>query len=66
MSKLYTTREAADYLGLTVATIKYHVHKSGYLVGQLYGHTRLFTQEELDDFEKNKPSSGWPKGKSRD
>ncbi|MBZ0310185.1 MAG: helix-turn-helix domain-containing protein [Anaerolineae bacterium] len=46
--RLFSTKEAADYLGVTERTIKWYVHEAGYLKGQKVGHSLVFTQEELD------------------
>lgn len=56
--KLYSLKEAAEYLGLKPVTVKYHVYQSGYLQGQLVGNSLVFTQEELDRFRETVPRPG--------
>lgn len=49
LKDLFTTKEAAEYLGVKVETIKYHVHVSGRLKGLLLtSRMRLYTRDELD------------------
>jgi excisionase family DNA binding protein len=55
---VYTVKQAADYLGMTVDGIKYHLYKSGYLVGKTVGRDVLFTREELDRFKATAPKPG--------
>lgn len=58
--ELYGTREAAEYLGLSVPTVKYHV-KQGNLKKVLVGHSLVFTKVELDRFRKEKRPAHRPK-----
>lgn len=47
--KLFTTKQAAEYLGVKRETIKYHVYTSKLLSGKLiHPRLRMFTQTELD------------------
>lgn len=62
---LYSLKEAARYLGISVATVKYHVYKSGLLTGQVIGNTRIFTKSELDAFKNANYKPGWKKGRKR-
>ncbi len=62
---LYTSREAARYLELSVSTVKYHVYKSGLLQGHLIGKTRVFTKDELDVFRAADYKPGWKRGRKR-
>jgi hypothetical protein len=64
--KLYSLKEAAEYLGLKPETVKYHVYQSGYLKGQLIGKSLVFTQEELDEFKQRVPAPGRKKSKAPD
>jgi len=59
--KLYSTSEAATYLGLSVAAIKYHVHIARNIEPQRVGHSLVFTQEQLDEFKKTRRSPGRPR-----
>jgi hypothetical protein len=49
--KLYSTREAADALGLTIGTVKHHVYKSGRLHPQLVANQWVFTEDDLRAFK---------------
>lgn len=50
LKDLFTTKEAADYLGVKPETIKYHVHVSKRLKGMLLTpRMRLYTRTELDE-----------------
>lgn len=54
--KLYSTAEAAEYLGISLRMMKKYLHdelkKTGKrrIEGQMIGHSRVFTQDELDTF----------------
>lgn len=61
MDKLFSTQEAAQYLGITASGLKYHVYNSGQLKGQMVGNSLVFTQEELDLFKQNRQPAGRPK-----
>lgn len=62
--ELYSTEEAAKYLGKSVSAIKYHIHVKGNLRGQLVGKTLVFTQAQLDEFAANLRPQGRPRDKS--
>lgn len=57
--ELFSTKEAAKYLGCTAANVKYHVTK-GNLTGRVIGRSRVFQQDELDEFIRNRRSVGRP------
>lgn len=57
---LYTTAEAADYLGLSTATIRKNIYKTQKLVGEMVGHTLVFTKAELDAFASRRQQVGRP------
>jgi ParB/RepB/Spo0J family partition protein len=59
MSDLYSTEQAAKYLGLSIAGIRYHMAR-GNLVPALIGKTYVFTEEQLDEFKANKRKAGNP------
>lgn len=48
--KLYSTKEAAIYLGLCVGSIKYHVYQTKLLRPQKTGNRLVFTQAQLDAY----------------
>lgn len=56
--RLFSLKEAAEYLGLKPETVRYHVYHSGYLKGQKVGHSLVFTQDELDRFKQSVPRPG--------
>jgi hypothetical protein len=58
--KLYSTREAAGYLGCGVQNVKYHYY-SGNLEGQVVGKTMVFTQGQLDAFVAKNRRPGRPR-----
>ncbi len=57
-SRPLTTEEAAAYLGVTVATVKYHVYSSGKLRPVKAGHDLAFTHEELDRYKASRRARG--------
>lgn len=59
----YTTEEAAAYLGMKPDLVNYHIHTSRRLSGEIKGHTRIFTQMELDAFKRQERKVGRPKKK---
>lgn len=61
MDEIYSTREAAAYLGVQPVTIKFHVYVVKDLVpDKLIGNTLIFTRATLDLFKKIKRPSGRP------
>jgi excisionase family DNA binding protein len=60
MTKLYSTEGAAKYLKVKVRTMKKYIYEAKTLTGTLIGHSRVFTQEELDEFKKTKRGPGRP------
>jgi hypothetical protein len=58
---IYTVRQAAEYLGLTVPTIKHHIYVSHTLVpdGQI-GHNVIFYQGTLDAWAATRRGPGRP------
>lgn len=47
-TNIYSTKEAAEYLGLSMPALKYHIYK-GHITPQLMGHSLVFTKRQLDD-----------------
>lgn len=58
--QLYSTREAAEYLVLTVAGLWYHLQRE-HLAPAKVGGSLVFTQQELDDFQRNRRPAGRPR-----
>lgn len=57
--RLYSTAEAAEYLGLKVETIKYPLYQSGHLQADVVlGRTLGFYQSTLDAFKERVPRPG--------
>lgn len=54
---MYTVKQAAEYLDMSIANVKYHVYKSGRLTGSLIGHTLVFSKDELDKFKKSRENN---------
>ena len=60
--KLFSTKQAARYLGISVATMKYHIHVGKNIKPQIVGHGAVFTLEQLDEFKRNRRKPGQRKG----
>lgn len=58
--KLYSTKDAAEYLDLSLPAVKYHI-REGNLKGQKVAKTLVFTQEELNTFKTTKRPPGRPR-----
>jgi len=58
--KLYSTKEAARYLKLTESGLKYHIYE-GHIKPQKVGHSLVFTQEQLDEFNEARRPQGRPR-----
>lgn len=59
--ELFSTAEAAAYLGMKLETVKYHVYVVKDLKpNKLIGKTLVFTQETLDEFMTRKRPVGRP------
>lgn len=63
--KLYSTTQAATYLGLTVSTLKYHIHEAENIKPRKVGNSLVFTQQQLDEFQANRRPQGRPRKESR-
>ena len=60
--RLFSTAEAAEYLGLKVETVKYHLYQSGHLKADVVlGRTLGFYQSTLDAFRESVPRPGRPR-----
>ena len=60
--RLFSTAEAANYLGLKVETVKYHLYQSGHLKADIVlGRTLGFYQSTLDRFKATVPLPGRPR-----
>lgn len=59
--KLYSTAEAAKYLGLSLSAIKFHIHVAGNLRPERIGHSLVFTQAQLDQFLATRRKRGRPR-----
>ena len=53
-NKLYSTKEAAAYLGVKEETVKYHVYVSNSLHPERVGNSLVFTEEELQRFQRDR------------
>ena len=59
MNQLYTTAEAAEYLGVHPQTLKYHIYEKGHLSADAEkGGTLLFLQSTLDAFRAAHQTDG--------
>lgn len=70
MTQLFDTKRAADYLGVTVRTMKKYIYtlepEDRRLRGTLLGNSLVFTQQQLDDFrERHSTAPGRPKKQRR-
>ncbi len=59
--QLYSTKEAAEYLGLSESALKYHIYIAKDLKPQKVGACLIFTQDQLDEFTKTRRPPGRPK-----
>ncbi len=58
---LFSTEKAAEYLGITIDTLKYHVQRKKNLRPfQKLGRDLAFTREQLDEFKRTKRGPGRP------
>lgn len=62
--KLYSTQQAAQYLGLSLSALKYHIYEK-HVEPQMIGNSLVFTQAQLDDFQKTRGSPGRPKKETK-
>lgn len=59
---MYSTKEAAQYLGITVAGIWYHIQR-GNIKQTKIGNSLAFSKEQLDCFIKSRRPAGRPVNK---
>lgn len=57
--KLYTTRQAAERLGIDESTVRRQCGKNG--IGTKHGRSWVLTEDDLKKIVVRQP--GWPKGK---
>src|SRR5262249_44820780 len=56
-TELYSTEQAAEYLNISVATVRYHIQR-GNLTPMHVGNSFVFSKEQLDDFAASKRKPG--------
>lgn len=56
----YTVKQAAEYLGVSIPTVKNHIHNTGRIAYQLWNGRVAITQQALDDFKADPPKRGNP------
>ena len=62
MDEIYSSKQAAEYLGISFATLKHHIYNTEKLkADKVIGGRLFFTEETLDTFKKEKRSRGRPK-----
>lgn len=61
----YTTPEAAEYLGLTLAAIKGHLREKTLMPDVRKTRALLFKQSTLDAWRSRRRPVGYPKGRPR-
>lgn len=61
MEKFFSTEQAAKYLGLSVAAMKYHIYTAKNILPTLIGNSLVFTSEQLEQFKLNRRPQGRPK-----
>lgn len=64
MEKLYSTKEAAAELGMTIAGIWYHIQRA-HLTPNKVGNVLVFTQTQLDTFKATRKPAGRPSKKEK-
>ena len=60
MTNLFSTKEAADKLGMTIRGVWYHIHR-GHLIPTKVGKTLVFTQDQLEQFRLTRRPAGRPR-----
>ena len=59
--QFFSTAQAAEYLGLAIPTVKYHIYEAATLVPDTkIGRTLMFTRETLDQFQATRRKPGRP------
>ena len=61
MKQFFSTSEAAEYLDLSIPTIKYHLYRSKKLSAQMFGNSLMFARDQLDKFKATPRPVGRPK-----
>lgn len=61
---LFTARDAAEYLGLSLKTVRLYVTRNVLTPCQKIGSTWLLAQSELDRFKQERRTPGRPKSES--
>ena len=59
---VFGTTSAAEYLNISIPTVKYHIYNAGTLKPDMVvGGRLIFTKETLDEFNSNKRLPGRPR-----
>lgn len=62
IERIYSTREAAEYVGLSIFTLRHHIFERGDLIADTKkGNRLLFTRQTLDRWKKTRLSGGRPR-----
>jgi len=56
----YGTVQAAEHLGMSLPALKYHIYK-GHIQYRKIGHSLIFTQAQLDEFNRTRRPPGRPR-----
>lgn len=59
-----TTEEAAEHIGITPGRVRQLV-SAGVLPHDKIGNSNFIPIEAVENYAKNRPAAGWPKGKKR-
>lgn len=59
--ELLTTKQAADYCGLTPAGLRTHIYRIGDLKPMRFGHDLAFLRRDLDEFIKRRKPAHRPR-----
>ena len=57
---LFSTDEAAEYLGIKPVTLRYHIYEAGNIEGARVGNSFVFTRRQLWEFERRRRKQGRP------
>lgn len=61
--EIFNSKQAAEYLGVALRTISYHVEKGNLRCVPISETYRIFTKNQLDAFQANRRSVGRPRTK---
>lgn len=64
MKNIFSSTEAAEYLGISLPALKYHIRLK-HVKPEMVGNSLVFTRKQLDKFKSTKRPPGRPRKETK-